>query len=456
MNKSKIFIALLLASFPFSGAKALSTKYTGTCSTLAKESGKYPERKVAGFKNPATFKKVSEANQLLADGGAANKAQAKALLTEVKSSSSDKFALSVVNQYLARFAFEESNFNQTVQYAKEVVDLDALPVSSILQMKKQVAWAYLGKKDYKNAINWMKQYFDQVIKPPVSDYKALAQLYYQDKQYKNSICPVYIALNKTSKVKDKEPLFRMMFSAHYNLKDLDGSAKILTEMVANYSTKKDYWNQLFSIHYQRNDLQTALAVNELAFQKGIWTEEKEIKNLASLHANLGAPLRAAERLEDGIESGLIAKNEKNLKLLAMYLDRAKENDKAVAAYKNVSRISDKGEYAYKIANIYFEAEEYRDSIQYFTQAVNKGGLKEIERGNSLLQIGAAHFYLGDEGSALIALEKAKAVDKVRKNATSWINFIKEKQKIRELLRQDAEALEAEIAAQKAETEARQN
>ncbi len=432
---------------------AFNTKYTGNCPTLGKESGEYPEKKVTGYPLASIYKKMTQANQLLSEG---SDPQAFAIINEVKNSTEDPFTLSVVYQYLAREAFDKEQFSKAVDYAQKVVNFDALPVNTILQMKKQVAWAYIGKKDFKSAIRWMKQYFDQVIKPPVSDYKALAQIYYQDKDYRNAICPLYIALNKTSKIKDKESLYKMLFNAHYLLKDLSGSSKILSEMINYYPSKKDYWNQLYSIYYQMGDQNSALAVNELAYQRGLWSKESEIKNLASLHANVGSPLRAAERLEDGVKSGLVPRNEENLKLIARYLDQAKERSKAIQAYKNLSNLSSKGVYAYKIGNNYYDVEDYNNAIKYFTEAVNKGGLKNIERGNAYLQMAAAHFYSGNENAAINALEKAKSTEQVRKNATSWIAYIKQKQEIRELLRKDAEALEAEVAAEKAEAEARVN
>lgn len=447
MSKSKVFIALLLAAIPFSGAQALSTKYTGNCSVLAKETGKYPEKKVAGFKNPATYKKMTEINQWMADG---QKAQAKTALMEIKNTSSDKFALSIVNQYLARLAYEANNFNQTVQYAREVVQLDALPVNAILSMKKQVAWAYLGKKDYKNAISWMKQYFDQVIKPPVSDYKALAQLYYQDNDFRNAICPAYIALNKTTKKKDKESLYKMLFGLHYNLKDMAGSATILSEMINHYPDNKKYWEQLFSIEFQRGKQDNALAIYELGYKKGLWTTAKEYKNLASMHSNSGAPLVAAGVLEDGMAKGIVPKNLENMKLLARFYDAAKEREKAISAYDTLSGMSNSGEFAYKIGLNYFEEEKYQQAIKYFQEAVRKGNLKSVDRGYSYLQMGAAQFYLGNETAAINALSKAKDIDKTRKNATSWIAFIKQKQTIREQMKKDAEELEAEIAAEEAE------
>ncbi len=447
MSKTKVFMALLLASIPFSGAQALSTKYTGSCSVLAKETGKYPDRKVTGFKNPATYKKMEVINQQMADG---QKAQAKASLLEIKSSSSDKFALSIVNQYLARLAFEAENFNQTVQYAREVVNLDALPVKAILSMKKQVAWAYLGKKDYKNAISWMKQYFDQVIKPPVSDYKALAQLYYQDNDFKNAICPAYIALSKTTKSKDKESLYKMLFGLHYNLKDMAGSATILSEMINYYPDNKKYWEQLFSIEFQRGKEDTALAIYELGYKKGLWTTAKEYKNLASMHSNSGAPLVAAKVIEEGFTKGIVPKNLENLKLLARFYDSAKERDAAIKTYDQLSGMSNSGEFAYKIGLNYFEEEKYQQAIKYFQEAVRKGNLKSVDRGYSYLQMGAAQFYLGNESAAISALNKAKGIDKTRKNATSWMAFIKQKQDIREQLKKDAEALEAEVAAEASE------
>lgn len=449
MIKKKLLVALVVALAPLGQAEAVSTKYTNACTPLAQETGKYPEKKVRGYPLESIFKKMTLANQLMSEG---QKVEALALINEVKNSTDDKFTLSVVYQYLARDAYEKDDFALAVKHAEKVVELDALPVSAILQMKKQVAWAYLGNDDVKSAINWMKQYFAQVINPPVSDYKALAQLYYMDKDFTSAICPLNFALNKTTDKKDKEALYKMLFGSHYTLNDLDGSIKILSEMVGHYPEKKQYWNQLFSIYYQKGDQQSSLAVSELAFQQGLWTKESEVINLASMHSNLGSPLRGAETLEKGIASGVVTKTEKNLKMLARFLDSAKEREKAIDAYKDLSSISKQGTYDYRVGVIYFETEDYRDAIKHFQAAVRKGGLKEVERGNAYLQMGAAQFYIGNENAAINALNRAKDVARVRSNATSWVAFIKEKQRIRELLRQDAEALEAEVAAEKAEFE----
>ncbi len=440
----KSILCGLLIFYSFEATALVSTKYTGSCSALAKESGKYPEKKVKGFKSEATYKKMQNANQLMADG---NKAQAKVILEQIKNSSSDAFTLSVVYQYLARMAYDAGNFSQAVNYAGKVVELDALPVNAILSMKKQVAYSYYAKKDYSNAINWLKQYFAQVINPPVSDYKALAQLYYQANNFRSAICPAYIALKKTTKKKEKEPLYKMLFGLHYNLKDLSGSAKILTEMVNFWPANKKYWEQLFSIEYQQGNQLNALAVSELAYKKGIWSTEKEIKNLASLHANNGAPFTAAKRLEDGIKKGVVKSNLENLKLLARYWDQAKADEKAIASYKRLASLSGSGKYHYRIGNILFSKERYNEASKAFLDAVNKGGLSNTEAGNSYLQLGAARFYLGQENSAIAALEKAKNYKKTERNATSWVTFIREKQKIREQLRKDAEELEAEVAAE---------
>ncbi|MRX28476.1 tetratricopeptide repeat protein [Kangiella sp. HZ709] len=453
----KIFLksVLLISSITVvSDANALfSTKYTNSCRPLAKESGEYPKKKIKGFSSESLYKKMQEANQAMADG---NKVLAKQLLTEVKDSTTDGYPLSVVYQYFARMEYEVGNFNGAVNNAKKVIDLDALPVQALLAMKKQVAYAYLAKKDIKNAIKWMNDYFAQVIKPPVSDYKTLAQLYYQDKQYKNAVCPAYIALKGTTTKKDKEPLYKMLFGLHFSLSDLDGSAKVLSEMINFWPQEKKYWEQLFSIHYQRGDTASALAVNELAYKKGIWEKESEYKNLASLHANTGAPLTAALRLEDGIKKGVVSQSLENLKLVARYWEQAKDRNKAISAYTKVANADSSGEYFYRIGNMYFEQEKYNQAIDNFAKAINKGKMKSVEAGYSRLQKGAAHFYLGQEDAAIAAMNSAKNFDKTKKQAISWIGFIREKQRIREELRKDAEQIEAEVAAEKAESENRTN
>lgn len=433
-----IYSTLLVSFFAAQDASALfKTKYTGSCQLLAKETGKYPEKKIKGFTSQSLFKKMTTANQLMSEG---RKSEARAILNEIKNSTDDAYPLSIVNQYFSRMEYEKGNFSGAVNYAKKVVELDALPPQAILGMKKQVAYAYLGRKDLKSAISWLKKYFDQVIKPPVSDYKTLASLYFQDKQYRNAICPAYIALKKTTKPKEKKQIYKMLFGLHYKLNDLDGSATILAEMINFYPQEKKYWEQLFSIYYQKGDNMAALAVNELAYMKGLWTTEKEVLNLASMHANVGSPYNAAKRIQDGFNKGIIKKSEANMKLLAGYWERARDTDKAISAYKSLSKMSSSGKYSYRAGNMYFQNEQYKEAIKEFQGALNKGGMNGLLTGNTYYQLGAARFYLGEEAAAIAALNKAKNYDKTRKNATSWLAFIKQKQDVRAQMEKDAQEM----------------
>lgn len=453
MLKKLIIVSAIASVFVSVNAEALvSTKHTASCQTLGNQSSKYPEKKIKGFSSESLWKKMQTANQLMADG---QKSQAKQILMEIRNDSKDSYALSVVNQYLARMAYDAGDFNGAVRYATDVINLDALPVEAILNMKKQLAYAYASKKDLNNGIKWLNQYMKQKIKPLTSDYKTLASFYGQNKQYKKAICPTYMALKGVKTSKDKESLYKNLFGFHYQLKDLNGSAKILSEMINFFPNEKKYWEQLFSIEYQRGNKLDALAVSELAYKKGFWTKEAEVKNLAALHGSTGSPYNAAVRFEEGLSKGIIANNQENLKILARFWDQAKADDKAISAYNRLTKVASTGKYFFRIGNIHFSRENYKEAISAFNSAIQKGNMKASDAGNSYLQMGAAKFYLGQEAAAIQALEKAKQYDVTKRSATSWQAFIREKQRVREAIKREAEELEAEVAAQ-AEAQASNN
>lgn len=404
------------------------TKYTSSCKLLAPKQGEYDEEKMPTITSESAYKKITAANEAYADG---KYNESIAILNDIIENSGDKV---VVGRSIYLLGV---NYREMGQYAAAKRELIRAMGTGMLGKQNEVnlrlmlAQIDASQEDYNSAIRWMKEYFDEVINPPATSYATYASLLYQKQDFRAAICPAYLAIQEGSK--STKPLYSMLFAAHIELKDLPGAEVIGREMVELFPAEKSVYNNLFAVLSQRGKSADMLALAELAYMNGMWDSETNYKQLSALYSNNQIPLLAAERLEEGVNKGIVESDEDVWKSIANSYKYAKASDKAVAAYKKAASFVSNGQYDYQIASVYFYDEEYTKAIEAFKTAIRKGNLKDGDAGYAYLQMGVAHQRLGQPNQAISALEQARNYKNVSKNATAYIGYIQQIEKMKKEL-----------------------
>ncbi|MHC9511202.1 tetratricopeptide repeat protein [Kangiella sp. M94] len=420
MTKITYIVGVIALTFGTVANALPQTKYTNTCRLLAPTEGQYDEEKVPTITSEAAYKKITAANEAYAD---AKYAESIAILNDLIANSSDKAAKGRAIYLLGLNYREQSQYAAAKREFIRAMETGVLGKQNEVNLRLALANIASAQENYDEALRWMKEYFEEVIDPPATSYATYASLFYQKQDFRSSICPAYLAIQEGSK--STKPLYSILFAAHIELKDMPGAEVIGREMVELFPTEKSMYNNLFAVLSQRGKTADMLALAELAYMNGMWDSETNFKQLSALYSNSQIPLLAAERLEEGVNKGIVEADEDIWRNIANSYKYAKASSKAIAAYKKAANYTSSGKYDYEIAYIYFNDEEYRKAIDSFRTAFRKGGLKADDAGYGYMQMGVAYQRLGQIDEALSALEQAKNYSKVSRNANAYIAYIKQ-------------------------------
>ncbi|ACV27349.1 tetratricopeptide repeat protein [Kangiella koreensis] len=418
MTKISYVVGVIALTFGTVANALPQTKYTSSCKLLAPKQGEYDEEKVPTITSESAYKKITAANEAYAD---AKYAESITILQDLIANSGDKAAKGRAIYLLGLNYREQSQYGAAKREFIRAMGTGVLGKQNEVNLRLALANIDAAQENYTEALRWMKEYFDEVINPPASSYAQYASLFYQNQDYRASICPAYLALQEGSKA--TKPLYSMLFAAHIELKDLPGAEVVGRDMVEFFPDEKSVYNNLFAVLSQRGKTSDMLALAELAYMNGMWDTETNYKQLSALYSNNQIPLLAAERLEEGVNKGIVEADEDIWRNIANSYKYAKVSNKAIAAYRKASNYTSNGRYDYDIATIYFSDEEYTKAIDAFRTAIRKGSLRDGDAGYAYLQMGVAYQRLGQPEQAVNALQQATNYRNVSKNATAYINYI---------------------------------
>lgn len=429
MTKISLIVGVIALTIGSSVANALpQTKYTNSCKLLAPKEGKYDEEKVPSISSESAYKKITAANEAYADS---KYQESIAILQDLIANSNDKAAVGRAIYLLGLNYREQSQYSAAKREFIRAMETGVLGKQNEVNLRLALANIDASQENYTSALRWMKEYFEEVINPPATSYASYASLFYQNQDFRSAICPAYLAIQEGSKA--TKPLYSMLFAAHVELKDLPGAEVIGREMVEQFPTEKSVYNNLFAVLSQRGKSEDMLALAELAYMNGMWDSDTNYKQLSALYSNNQIPLLAADRLEEGVNKGIVEADEDIWRNIARSYKFAKASEKAIAAYKKAGNYTSTGKYDYEIAYIYFNDEDYARAIEFFKSAFRKGGLKEDDLGFGYMQMGVAYQRLGQPEQAINALEKAKNYNNVAKNANAYISYIQQIQRMKKEL-----------------------
>ncbi len=400
---------------------ALETRYTGNCKPLSPDTAPADkEKRKLGLTDEYVYKQMQKAQEPL--GREAFDEALEILLPLIERTDGKAYENAWVRMQISFVYANKKAWSKAIEQAKAAIERQALQEAQELQLRQNLIYFYMSAENNAKALEAAQEYFKHAVAPKPDMYALLGSLYFQMQRYQDAICPTYLAVSKSTTA--KKPWLQLLASAHMELKDLEGTGIVLKETLERFPDDKALWLQLSSIYLQQEKDADALAILDLAYLKGHVDQEGHLKNLAGLYANNGVPLKAAQVLEKAIAAGQIPANEKNWRSIGQNYSIARDYNKAVAAYGEAAKFVNDGTYFLYQGEIHAQEERWNEATIAFSKALEKGGLKDP--GRVYLNLGIAQYSQGKVQPALASLEKATQYDKVRSNASSWINFINSK------------------------------
>lgn len=414
----KIVIALIpilfMAQFFDANKYMAPTAHAQETATADKKAQK--KRRVTVSMTEQTYKKLTRIHGLI--GEEKYDAALKLLKPLVRQLRNDYERAITFQTYGFIYASREQ-YPQATENLEKALSFASLPPAQEQDLTFTLAQLYIVQGQHKQGIETMERWFSTAEEPDGHAYAMLASAYSQDRQFDKAIP----ALEKAIRLTDdpEEAWYRLLTSMYYQVKQYTRAAETLEIMTARWPENMRYWKQLSSVYLILKNEARALAVLDIAYQRGYLSEQREILRLASLHAYRNDPYEAAQVLESGIEQGLVEANRKHLELLGNYYVSAQETPKALEALIMAAKLADNGKIDQRVAYLLIEQENWQLAEQALQWALEKGGLDKP--GKAWLLRGMAAYELGDYASAREHFQAAGRFQHSRADAAQWVSHI---------------------------------
>jgi tetratricopeptide (TPR) repeat protein len=251
------------------------------------------------------------------------------------------------------------------------------------------------------AIEYGKQASDAGVATS-NDFLIMAQLYYQQKDCKNSAVwnEKAVAAFKKAGEAPKEVLFQIKLQCASDAGDSAGMAAALYDLI-RVTNKTSYWNNLIRIERQdeREDHNT-LMIYRVMYDTNAMNADTDYIEMAQLLGDAALPGEAQMVLEKAMSSGVMKDEhkERTTRLLNAMKTRADTDKKNLPAEDAEAVKSAAGQLDVKLGEVYFGTGDYQSAVTAITRGLQKGQIKQLDE---------AYVYLGRSQAALKNTAEAK-------------------------------------------------
>ncbi|XQW84037.1 tetratricopeptide repeat protein [Thalassotalea piscium] len=418
-----LWISLLVLSLGY--VAPVTIDEVGSARASEKQASEVKSVRVPAMRN-RVYTQFARAQQI-ADTG--DNAGGLAVLDQVKEQldNLNSYEKAMLWNFYAFMHYANDDMTAAIQSFENVVAEEAIPETLRLSTLYSLAQLSMQQQNYTQTLTYLSQWQAANTKPLTSaQHMLFAQVYYQNKQYPDSLASVNeaVALAKVDDKLPKENWLILQRANYYELKQPKDVTRVMEQLVKYYS-KPDYWIQLGAMYGEIGAEDKQLAIMEAAHQAGYVTKKQDILSLAQLYRYHDVPFKAAQLLSESIENGKIAPSERHLEMLAQAYVAAKSFEQALPVLKKASEIAENGKYDMQLAQSYLNLEQWQNAINAADKALERGGIDRV--GDMHLVLGMALFNLQKFDESLLAFKAAENIKSSAKTAKQWYQYVKREQ-----------------------------
>lgn len=414
-------------------AKVIADENTSDQKSVSKKSYR-ASKKVPAMRN-RVYAQLARA-QKLADEG--DNIEGFEVLAEVEErvDSLNSYERAMLFNFYGFMYYANEDITLAVDSFNKVIAETAIPDSLIISTLYSLAQLSMQQQEYKEALVYLTQWREINAKELTGSQEMLfAQVYYQDKDFVNSLThsEMAISLVEAKNKVPKENWLTLQRATYYELGQPKQVTKVMEKLIRLYD-KPQYWLQLSSMYGEIGEEDKQMAVMEAAYQAGYISKDSDIITLSQLYLFHGAPYKSASVLENSIAQGSIFADEDNLSVLARAYLTAKEYDKATKVLIRVSDIAQSGEHDALLAQTYLNTEQWQAAINSATLALARYVKHKESKGkqvkdiaNMHLILGMANFNLKKFDRSLASFAKASKFSSTKKTALQWGKYVEREQ-----------------------------
>ncbi len=444
----KYFIALIyifFIAFTFN----IEAQNQNSDREVKKTNIKYKKARALQAGTAKKMAKVYEALEVVDDKGEPDPDMETVLsiLTELKRDMANlkSYDRSVMWNAWAFVYFNDGKYDQAMDAYYNLINEPEVTIGLRVGALLSLAQLHLVQENYKEGIELILQWMNEVEKVTAQSYSLLGQAYYQTGDFRKSLSSMETAVTMAEEegYKPRENWYVIMAASIGELKKEIGEKESLLrqidiyEILVNLYPKKQYFIQLGGSYGQLGREKDYMITLKAAHQKDFLNKESEYLALTQLLLLNQNPYWAAqvfvsgqkkmitivdEKTEEEKIVPVVKDTEKNLKLLADAWRMAQEIDKAIPVLEKAANMSKDGESFVLLGNLYLSEDKVEKAVEAINKGLEKGKIKKLSQ--VYLTLGQAYFELekfedAKKNFRIAARDKDK---KIKQQANNWIKY----------------------------------
>lgn len=327
-----------------------------------------------------------------------------------------------VLNYVGFVMYSTDDINGAIQTYTELLAIPDLEPQLEKQTTYTMAQLNTMEEKYPNALKLLERWFVLEENPGPQPFILYAQNLYQSNRYADMVKPIESALEISAKrnTEVKEDWYVLLSFAYFNQENYAKVRDIHKILLLSWP-KKRYWISLAGAFTELGEENNLLTSYDAAHTQGMLEKESELVTMAQLYMAHEVPYKAATLLDKEMESGRVAKNAKNYRLLSQAWTLSAEDAKAVPALKHAARLSEEGELDLRLGNAHLNLGQYGECVTSVEAGLRKGGIKSPD--NAQISLGMCLYNQKKYQDSINAFTKASKTQRSKKIARQWIAVI---------------------------------
>jgi tetratricopeptide (TPR) repeat protein len=285
-----------------------------------------------------------------------------------------------------------NNLKEAQKSYEEAIATGAYSAEDLAKTTKILFKITASTQQYAKAIEYGKQVAESGA-ATADDIGILAQLYYLQKDCKNSIV-------WADKAAAKENLYQFKLQCASDAGDTPGMDAAAIDLI-RLTNKTNYWNTLLRIERQdERDDHNLLMIYRIMYDTNSMTVGTDFIEMAQLLGDAALPAEAQTVLEKAMSLALIndQQKERTTRLLNSFKTRAEADKKGQAQLDAEATKNPAGELDVKLGEVYYGSGDYQNAVTAITRGLGKQQIKHLDE---------AYVYLGRSQAQLKNTAEAK-------------------------------------------------
>jgi tetratricopeptide (TPR) repeat protein len=246
------------------------------------------------------------------------------------------------------------------------------------------------------------------------DLLIMSQLYYQEKDCKNSGVwgDKAIAAFKKAGQPPKEVLYQLKLQCASDANDTNAMKASLYDLV-RLTNKTSYWNNLIRLERQdERDDHNTLMIYRIMYDTNSMNADTDYIEMAQLLGDAGLPGEAQAVLEKAMSGGVLKDEhkERTTRLLTALKTRADSDKKGLPALDAEAQKNPAGQLDMKLGEVYFGAGDYQSAAAALGRGIGKGQL--LQPDEAYVSLGRSLAAESDPVGAKQAFAKLKSLPNI--------------------------------------------